>query len=119
MKIGILSFAHHHGEAYISNLRRMDGVELLGVADDDVTRGEMIARQHEVRYFPSYEALLEANHRNLLENRNELTYQQYEDIFNYGIPDDGGEYVFPQYRTGPFRFSGISRHKRVYESLVD
>ena len=57
--------------------------------------------------------------RNLLENRTELTYQQYEDIFNYGVPDDGGEYVFPQYRTGPFRFSGISRHKREYESLVD
>ena len=60
MKIGILSFAHHHGEAYISNLRRMDGVELLGVADDDAMRGETIALQHEVRYFPSYEALLEA-----------------------------------------------------------
>jgi hypothetical protein len=29
IKIGILSFAHHHGEAYISNLRCMDGVELL------------------------------------------------------------------------------------------
>jgi len=60
MKIGILSFAHHHGEAYISNLRRMNNVELLGVADDDATRGETIARQHEARYFPSYEALLEA-----------------------------------------------------------
>jgi len=60
MKIGILSFAHHHGEAYISNLRRMDGVELLGVADDEVMRGETIARQHEARYYPSYEALLEA-----------------------------------------------------------
>lgn len=60
MKIGILSFAHHHGEAYISNLRRTDGVELLGVADDDLVRGEALAKQHETRYFPSYEALLEA-----------------------------------------------------------
>jgi hydroxymethylglutaryl-CoA synthase len=58
-------------------------------------------------------------HTKLLENRSELTYQQYEDIFNYGVPTDGGEYVFPQYRTGPFRFSGISQHKREYESLVD
>ena len=58
-------------------------------------------------------------HRNLLENRTELTYQQYEDIFNYGVPIDGGEYVFPQYKTGLFRFSGISQHKREYESLVD
>ncbi|MDF7805889.1 hydroxymethylglutaryl-CoA synthase [Pontiellaceae bacterium B12219] len=58
-------------------------------------------------------------HRKMLENRTELTYQQYEDIFNYGVPTDGGEYVFPQYKTGPFRFSGISQHKREYESLVD
>lgn len=60
MKIGILSFAHHHGEAYISNLRRMDNVELLGVADDDPQRGQQLAKQHEARYFPSFEALLEA-----------------------------------------------------------
>ena len=42
-RIGILSFAHHHGEAYISNLRRMDGVELAGVADDDPMRGQTVA----------------------------------------------------------------------------
>src|SRR5687767_15381164 len=60
IKIGILSFAHHHGEAYISNLRRMEGVELIGVADDDLARGERIAGQNEARFFASYEALLEA-----------------------------------------------------------
>jgi hydroxymethylglutaryl-CoA synthase len=69
---------------------------------------------------PGYrEALYAEQHRNMLENRTELEYQQYEDIFNYGVPTDGGEYVFPQYKTGPFRFSGISQHKREYESLVD
>ena len=69
---------------------------------------------------PGYRDFLYADkHRNLLANRAELTYQQYEDIFNYGVPSDGGEYVFPQYKTGPFRFSGISQHKREYESLVD
>ena len=69
---------------------------------------------------PGYRDHLFADrHRNLLENRTELTYQQYEDIFNYGVPTDGGEYVFPQYKTGPFRFAGISQHKREYESLVE
>jgi hydroxymethylglutaryl-CoA synthase len=69
---------------------------------------------------PGYRDFLYVDqHRNLLENRTELTYQQYEDIFNYGVPTDGGEYAFPQYKTGPFRFSGISQHKREYESLVD
>ena len=69
---------------------------------------------------PGYRDFLYADqHRNLLENRTELTYQQYEDIFNYGVPTDGRAYVFPQYKTGPFRFSGISQHKREYESLVE
>jgi len=68
---------------------------------------------------PGYRDVLYAKeHKKLLENRIELTYQQYEDIFNYVVPVDGGEYVFPQYKTGPFRFSGISRHKREYEAVV-
>ena len=60
IKIGILSFAHHHGEVYISNLRRMEGVELIGVADDDPMRGQTIAAQNQAYYFHSYEDLLEA-----------------------------------------------------------
>ena len=69
---------------------------------------------------PGYrDALFVEEHANLLANRTELTYQQYEDIFNYGVPTDGGDYVFPQYKTGYFRFSGISQHKREYETLVD
>jgi Predicted dehydrogenases and related proteins len=60
IKIAILSFAHHHGEAYISNLRSMEGVELLGVADDDPMRGQTIAAQNKAQYFHTYEDLLEA-----------------------------------------------------------
>jgi len=60
IKIGILSFAHHHGEAYISNLRNMEGVELLGVTDDDPLRGQTIAAQNQAHYFHTYEDLLEA-----------------------------------------------------------
>lgn len=63
IKIGILSFAHHHGEAYISNLRRTPegrGVELVGVTDDDPIRGQRIAAENHARYFHSYEDLFEA-----------------------------------------------------------
>lgn len=60
IKIGILSFAHHHGESYIANVRRMDGVELLGVADDDPLRGQRIAAENQARYFHSFEELIEA-----------------------------------------------------------
>ena len=67
---------------------------------------------------PGYrEHTFTARHRELLANRTELTYQQYEDIFQLGIPADGGEHTFAQYRTGPFRLSGIDQHKRTYEAL--
>jgi hydroxymethylglutaryl-CoA synthase len=64
---------------------------------------------------PGYRELLFAEyHRKMLAGRTELTFQQYEDIYNYGIPTDGGDYTFPQYRTGPFRFAGMQGHKRIY-----
>jgi predicted dehydrogenase len=58
MKVGILSFAHHHGEAYIQNLRAIPQLELLGVADEDAGRGKRIANQYSTRFFRSYEDLL-------------------------------------------------------------
>ncbi len=65
---------------------------------------------------PGYRrALLTAAHQKLLAGRTELTFQQYEDIYHYGIPTDGGKHDFAQYRTGPFRFAGIREHKRIYE----
>ena len=79
MKIGIMSFAHLHAEAYIQNLRAVPGVEMIGLADDDSGRGQQFAHQFEARLFRSYEALLEAkpdgvvicsennNHRSLVE----------------------------------------------------
>jgi predicted dehydrogenase len=60
IKIGILSLAHHHGEAYISSLRRMDDVELVGVADDDPMRGQTVAAHNSAKYFHTYEDLIEA-----------------------------------------------------------
>ncbi len=67
---------------------------------------------------PGYRAHLRAaQHRQLLEGRTELAYQQYEDIFQLGVPKDGGEHAFAQYRTGPFRLAGISQHKRIYEPV--
>jgi predicted dehydrogenase len=60
MKIGILSVAHHHVEAYIRNLRAIPGVEVIGLADEDRARGERYAREVAAPLFPSYEALLAA-----------------------------------------------------------
>jgi predicted dehydrogenase len=79
MRIGILSFAHLHAEAYINNLRAIPGVEMLGLADEVPERGEHFAELFGAPLFSSYEALLaekpdgvlvcseNANHRPLVE----------------------------------------------------
>src|SRR5687767_2579973 len=59
MRIGILSFAHHHGEAYIANLRAMPDVEVC-VADEDTDRGVDLAHRHDVPIYQTYEALIES-----------------------------------------------------------
>jgi predicted dehydrogenase len=60
MKIGIMSFAHLHAEAYIQNLRAIPGVEFIGIADEDLERGRHFADLYEAHLFPSYEALVAA-----------------------------------------------------------
>lgn len=79
MRIGIMSFAHHHAEAYIHNLRLLDGVELIGIADDDQERGRSYAEGNDTHLFADYQALLDekpdgvivcsenVNHRPLVE----------------------------------------------------
>lgn len=67
---------------------------------------------------PQYrEALFAATHARRIAERLELDCQQYEDIVQLPLPRDGRDHVFAQYRTGPFRFAGMSQHKRVYERL--
>ncbi len=58
--------------------------------------------------------LFTGRHQQMLANRTELTYRQYEDIFRYAIPDDGGDHVLAPYRTGPFRLQGVRKHVRCY-----
>ncbi len=58
MKIGIMSFAHLHAEAYIHNLRSSPGVEMIGLADEDQARGRHFAGLFDARLYPSYEAML-------------------------------------------------------------
>ena len=60
MRIGIMSFAHHHADAYIQNLRAIPQVDLIGVADEAAQRGERIARQHGISFFRTYGDLLAA-----------------------------------------------------------
>ena len=59
MRIGILSFAHHHAVSYIHQLRAINDVQLIGLADDDLDRGREYAEAHDTQLYHSYQALLD------------------------------------------------------------
>jgi hydroxymethylglutaryl-CoA synthase len=54
-------------------------------------------------------------HRNLLENRIELTYDEYKNLYHFQLPIDGSDLDLPKQQTGPYRLASMRRHKRIYE----
>lgn len=58
IRIGILSVAHGHAHSYVSCLKRIDGVQVVGVADEDEARGASFAERHGIPRFATPEALL-------------------------------------------------------------
>jgi predicted dehydrogenase len=58
IRIGILSTAHSHAHSYATCLQTIADVELVGVADEDSTRGRAFAERFDIRSFDSAEALL-------------------------------------------------------------
>jgi len=58
MRIGMMSFAHHHAEAYIGNLRAIPDVEVIGFADEIAQRAAIIASQFGLQRFQDYRAML-------------------------------------------------------------
>jgi predicted dehydrogenase len=59
MKIGILSAAHLHVDAYIPILQTLPDVVVVGIADEDRARAEATATRFGVRVFENYAALLD------------------------------------------------------------
>ncbi len=47
IRIGIMSFAHLHAEAYIDNIRSQSAVKWIGFVDDDPARVEKYANQYQ------------------------------------------------------------------------
>ncbi len=60
MRLGIMSFAHLHAENYLGALLTLPDVEVIGIADENMRRGQHFASQFGVRLFESYAALLAA-----------------------------------------------------------
>jgi predicted dehydrogenase len=58
IRLGLMSFAHVHAEAYVDNVRGMPDAQLVGAADDDRARGEHYATKLGVPSYPTYQDLL-------------------------------------------------------------
>ncbi|MFA6840812.1 MAG: Gfo/Idh/MocA family oxidoreductase [Sphaerochaetaceae bacterium] len=59
MRIGVISFEHMHAVSYTRELLSLDGVRLIGIADDDEYRGTSMASRFKTTYYPSYLTLLD------------------------------------------------------------
>ncbi|MFY0758902.1 Gfo/Idh/MocA family oxidoreductase [Metabacillus dongyingensis] len=58
MKVGIISFAHMHAHSYASVLKEIDGVILVGIADENEARGRDAADKFGVTYYFDFNDLL-------------------------------------------------------------
>ncbi|NNU88078.1 Gfo/Idh/MocA family oxidoreductase [Geobacillus sp. MR] len=58
LKIGIISFAHMHAYSYANEVKKLDGVELIGIADENEERGKVAARRFATNYYSNYIDLL-------------------------------------------------------------
>ncbi|HEY6739574.1 MAG TPA: Gfo/Idh/MocA family oxidoreductase, partial [Actinopolymorphaceae bacterium] len=57
-RIGVVSFAHGHINAYLSTIRGLDDAVAVAGWDDDRERGEKACREHGLRFVPDLDALL-------------------------------------------------------------
>lgn len=65
---------------------------------------------------PGYQDnLLTEQHQQMLNERQAISYEQYETFYTFSLPQDGSSYTTNRYQTTPFRFSGVTAHKRCYE----
>lgn len=59
VRLGILSAAHLHADAYLGILAALPGVELAGLWDDDAARGRAAAASHGIAFVATEAALLD------------------------------------------------------------
>ena len=58
MKIGMMSFAHMHAFSYADSLKKLPNVELVGIFDDDVERGQQAAEKFDTTHYSDQAAFL-------------------------------------------------------------
>lgn len=61
MKIGIMSFAHQHAYSYANSLMNLEGVELVGIFEEDLVLGKELAEKYNTVHFSTQDTFLEIN----------------------------------------------------------
>jgi predicted dehydrogenase len=61
MKIGMISFAHHHAYSYADSLMSLPNVEISGIYDPDKVRGVKASETYQTIYYETLEDLLESD----------------------------------------------------------
>ena len=59
LRIGMLSFAHGHAYSYANALTHLPNITIVGIYDDDATRGQAAAAQFATAYYATAESLLD------------------------------------------------------------
>ncbi len=64
-----------------------------------------------------YQSMLHSEgHQSMLASRKPLNYAEYQTMYGFEVPVDGGDHAFAEQTNGKFRLAGISQHKRLYEA---
>ncbi len=56
-------------------------------------------------------------HQKMIDERKELSYDEYEDFYLFRLPKDGSALKLPRHQKGLFRLAAVQDHKRIYEKL--
>src|SRR5690625_609865 len=59
MKVGMMSFAHMHAYSYARELLKLEDVELVGIFDDDIERGQKAAERFDTTHYGDQASFLE------------------------------------------------------------
>lgn len=61
LKIGMISFAHHHAYSYADSLKQLSEVEIIGIYDNNQSRGKQAAQRYDTKFFNNLSHLLETD----------------------------------------------------------
>lgn len=68
---------------------------------------------------PQYQNNLHRNyHHYLIETRKQLSYDEYENYFNFKQDQSGNTQIIPPHETGQFCLEKIENHKRIYQKSI-